>query len=307
METLLHRHLGHANQQGWSVESKADFFKKAATKNLKTGSHIWETIRTWVLETQTVRETKEQENKVKSKPLPLSVRLQKGYVKEDVLKHPAEAVLHSAWRHCTLREAKARVTEDIFNRERAVRQEGRKRKAPGEETVPEEAWDVVTPTVAKGQKRDKASAKAVAKATAKGEKDASAKTLEKERAKQDKINDRISTFSAKATGPLVRATKACRALLAPTTKFNLGEDALQSLRQAIERGEAWNKEAVEARSLVERSKGAKVQELSFSPQDVKHFSKTTAEPVEGAESRQIEKTTAAAAAAEAEKKWETFF
>ena len=141
----------------------------------------------------------------------------------------------------------------------------------------------MTPTVAREQKRDKASAKAVAKATAKGEKDASAKTLEKEWAKQDKINDRISTFSAKATGPLVRATKACRALLAPTTKFNLGEDALQSLRQAIERGEAWNKEAVEARSVVERSKGtgAKVQELSFSPQDVKDFSKTTAEPVEG--------------------------
>ena len=86
MESLLHRHLGPSNQQGWSVESKADFFKKAATEHLKTGSHTWETVRTWVIEAQTVRETSEQCNQVKSKALPLTVWLQKGYAKEDVEK-----------------------------------------------------------------------------------------------------------------------------------------------------------------------------------------------------------------------------
>ena len=310
METLLHRHLGPANQQGWSVESKADFFKKAATADLTTGSHSWETVRTWVIETQTVRETKEQENQVKSKSLPLSVWLQKGYVKEDALKYPVEDDPHLGplysvpVKSCTLREAKARVTEEIFSRERAARQTSRKRKAPaGEDTVPEEAWDVVTPVPAKGHPCGKASAKAAAKkAAAKGEKDASAKTLEKERAKQEKINDRISTFSAKATGPLVKATKACRALLGPATKLNLGEDAAQSLRQAIERGEAWNKEAVNAQSLVERIKGtgAKVEELSFSPQDLKDYSKTTADLLKELRARvKAEKAKATKAAKEA--------
>ena len=312
LETLLHRHLGPANEQGWSVESKADFFKKAATEDLKTGSHTWETVRTWVIETQTVRETKEQENKVKSKSLPLSVWLQKGYVKEDVLKYPVEDDPHLGplysvpVKSCTLREVKGRVTEEIFNRERAARQASKKRKAPaGEETVPEEAWDVVTPAAAKGQPLAKASAKAAAKATAKAEKDASGKTLEKERARQEKVNDRIATFAAKATGPLVRATKACRALLGPVTKLNSSEDAVLSLRQAIERGEAWNKEAVDAQSLVERIKGtgAKVEELSFSPQDLKDFSKATADLLKEVRGRvKAEKAKAKDAAAEAEKK-----
>ena len=306
METLLHRHLGPASQQGWSVESKVDFFKKAATAELKTGPHSWETVRTWVIETQTVRETSEQENRVKSKSLPLSVWLQKGYDKEDVLKYPVEddpnlGPLYSVpVKSCTLREVKARVTEEVFHRERAAK----KRKAPaGEDACPEESWDVVTPVAAKGQPRGgKAAAKRV---TAKGEKEASGKTLERERAKQDKINDRISTFSAKATGPLVRATKACRALLGPADKLNLGEDALQSLRQAIERGEAWNKEAVAAQSLVERVKGtgAKVEELSFSPQDLKDFSKTTADLLKELRGRvREEKDKAKEAAKEAENK-----
>lgn len=126
METLLHRHLGPANQQGWSVESKVDFFKKAATADLKTGAHSWETVRTWVIETQTVRETSEQENRVKSKS---SVWLEKGYAKEDALKYPVEddpnlGPLYSVpVKSCTLREAKARVTEEVFNRERAARNE----------------------------------------------------------------------------------------------------------------------------------------------------------------------------------------
>lgn len=281
MESLLHRHLGPSNQQGWSVESKADFFKKAATEHLKTGSHTWETVRTWVIEAQTVRETSEQCNQVKSKALPLSVWLQKGYAKEDVEKYPSEddPILGTLFsvpvKSCSLREVKAKITEQIFNRERAAKSEGKKRKATGDDDVQEEAWDILTPAPAKEQKKGKAAAKAASKVG----KEASGKTLERERAKQEKINDRISTFSAKATGPLVRATKACRALLAPADKFHLGEDALQSLRQAIERGEAWNKEAVAAQSLVERVKGtgAKVEELSFSPQDLKDFSKTTAD------------------------------
>ena len=191
METLLHRHLGPSNQQGWSVESKADFFKKAATENLKTGSHTWETVRTWVIEAQTVRGTSEQCNEVKSKALPLSVWLQKGYAKEDVEKYPSEddpnlGKLYSVpVKSCSLREVKAKITEQIFNRERAAKSEGKKRKAPGDDDVQEEAWDIVTPAPAKEQKKSKAAAKAATKVG----KEASGKTLERERAKQEKIND----------------------------------------------------------------------------------------------------------------------
>ena len=309
MEQLLHRHLGPSNQQGWTVESKADFFKKAATESLQTGGHSWETVRTWIIEAQTVRETMEQENRVKSKALPLSVWEQKGYTKEDVLKFPSEedanlGTLYSVpVKSSSLREVKAKITEQVFNRERAARGAAPKRKAAealGDASTAE-AWDVVTPP-APTSKEGKG-AKAV-----KVEKEASGKALEKERAKQEKINERTGTNAAKATGPLVRATKACKSLLAPAAKFQLGEDALKSLQQAIDKGEKWNKEAVEIQSLVERTKGtgAKVSELSFAPNDLKIYTKATNELLKDLRGRlkkeRTEAAEAAKAAAEAEAK-----
>ena len=303
MEQLLHRHLGPSDQQGWTVESKADFFKKAATESLQTGRHSWETVRTWIIEAQTVRETMEQENRVKSKALPLSVWEQKGYAKEDILKFPSEENVHLGTlysvpvKSSSLREVKAKITEQVFNRERTARGGAQKRKASDAvgDGDAAEVWDVVTPqaptsTGSKG-------AKAV-----KVEKESSGKALEKERAKQDKINDRTGTNAAKATGPLVRATKACKGLLAPAAKFGLGEDAIKSLKQAIDKGEGWNKEAVEVQSLVEKTKGtgAKVPELSFAPSDLKVFTKATNELLKDLRGRlKKEKDKAAAAAQEA--------
>ena len=77
LETLLYRNLGSSDRQGWSVESKTDFFKKAAS--LEIGNYTWATVKTMVVEAQATRLVKEQSNKVSAQSLPLGVWLKQGW------------------------------------------------------------------------------------------------------------------------------------------------------------------------------------------------------------------------------------
>ncbi len=115
METLLHRHLGHANQQGWSVESKADFFKKAATENLKTVT-FGKQSELGCLRLRPSERRRSKRTKWRASRCLCLCGCRKATWRKmcwsTLLKLYSVPV-----KSCTLREAKARVTEEIFNRE----------------------------------------------------------------------------------------------------------------------------------------------------------------------------------------------
>ena len=89
LESLLYRNLGSVEQQGWTTQGRADFFKKSV-ETMSTGRYSWETVRTLVVEVQTEERVREQINKVRAKALPLNVWVAKGYEEAAVKKFPSE-------------------------------------------------------------------------------------------------------------------------------------------------------------------------------------------------------------------------
>ena len=80
LELLLYRHLGSSEKQGWSVDSRTDFYRSSTA--LEVAGCRWSTVKTMLVESQATRLVKEQENRVTAKSLPLSVWIKKGYDEE---------------------------------------------------------------------------------------------------------------------------------------------------------------------------------------------------------------------------------
>lgn len=272
MESMLYRHLGSADEQGWSTESRADFFRKTAS--LQTGQFNWETVRTIVVQTQSVQRIKEQGNKVSAKALPLGVWLTKGWAKEHVEQFPAEKdpLLGQLYavpvKETTMKELRRLVEEEIEKKEQAAKKmKSNKRKGEEEQ---EEEWDVVVPSASKGEGQPRKAAKAAAKASAK-----EAKTLEKERAQQEKSNGQVSELAARAAGVLSKTLKSLQSCVQQCNRANTEPERLPDLKDAITRCEEWNGKAAHLLGLAAATKGsgAKLPSLPFDSKDLTDFVK----------------------------------
>ena len=154
LESLLFRHFGAAESQGWTTQGHADFFKKSA-ETMVNGRFQWETVRALMVQTLTVQKIREQTKKVQSKSLPLAVWVQLGYTKQQVLQFPSE-------KDSILGEVYAiRVEEEISEKERAAKSKGKRKADDGED------WDIVQET--KPAKASKAQKELSGKDAAKAE------------------------------------------------------------------------------------------------------------------------------------------
>ena len=274
METLLYRHLGPADQQGWSAAGRDDFFRKSA--RLETGNYRWETVRTMVIECQTVERVREEGNKVKAKALPMDVWLAKGYAREAVLQFPSGdcPILGPLYavpvKETTLKEIKRAVEQEVQRKEQAAKSKG-KRKQEGEE---DDQWDVV-PEQAKGSSKGAAKAPKVSGRC----EEKNAKSLEKEREKQEKRNTEMSAFAARAAAALSKNLKQLESVLAQCNKANIDSEDVEAAKQAHARAATWNKAAGEMLGVATATKGtgAKLPELKFGNKDLSEYCKATVE------------------------------
>ena len=267
MEAMLFRHLGSSDQQGWSTEARGIFFRK--TVALQTGQFNWETVRTMIIQSQSVQRIKEQGNKVSAKALPLGVWLTKGWTKEHVEQFPAETdpILGQLYsipvKETTMKEIWRLVEEEIEKKEQAAKKmKAGKRKGEEEQ---EEEWDVVVPSAPTADGQPRKVAKAAARASAK-----EAKTLEKERAQQDKSNGQVSELAARAAGMLSKTLKSLQSGVQQCAKANIEPQGLVDLKDAITRCEEWNGKAAHLLGLAEATKGsgAKLPPLPFAAKDL---------------------------------------
>ena len=281
LETMLYRHIGGTEKQGWTVESRGDFFKKAAS--LETSAFTWETVRTMIIDTQATRHVKEQINKVKAKSLPLSVWVAKGYEESAVKQFPAETDPHLGQlyavpvKETSLAEIKALIHEELQKKEKeAVQDKNHKRKEPAD--TEEAPWDVVlkggtesagAPKMKKGKEAALTSAAAKAKAE---------KALKQETVKANKANEQMMLLAAKGAALLAKLIKSSNVLSQQAEKAKLeAPDKLDDLQKSIERGEQWNKSCVDALPLATAAKGtgACLPTLPFNGKDLQDYSKAT--------------------------------
>lgn len=282
METLLYRNLGGADKQGWTVESKGDFFRKAAS--LEHGTYTWNTVKTMIINTQTERRVKEQVNKVKSKALPLNVWLQQGYSESHVKQFPDEVcpimgqLFAVPVKETSLKEIRSLIEEEIQQKEKdAQKTKGSKRSAEGDAG---EDWDIVPhsgKTSAPAPKRSKTQGEGhnvSEKASAKAE-----KQFAKAAAKANKANDNTGQLAAKATAALTKSVKLSEQVMALCQKHAVtDEDPLKALQLAVTQGQEWNQAAVALLPLVSaaRGTGARLSSLPFTGKDLQEYCKATA-------------------------------
>eukprot|EP00435_Cladocopium_sp_Y103_P064976 s849_g26.t1 len=260
LETLLYRHLGSAESQGWSVDSRNDFFRRSTS--LDVAGCTWTTVKTLIVECQATRLIKEQSNKVTAKSLPLSVWVKKGWTEEAVKQYPAEedpnmGTLYAVpIKSTTMKEAKQLIEEQVERKEKEVLADKNKGKRARNETTEEGDWDVVPhqPTAEKSALRAASQA--------------------------NKANESMALLAAKSAGVLSKMLKASQGLQQQAQKANLVlPEALKSLEEAMERGNLWNKACVDALPLATAAKGtgARLADLPFTGKDLQDFTKATAE------------------------------
>ena len=277
LETLLYRNLGSSDRQGWSVESKTDFFKKAAS--LEIGNYTWATVKTMVVETQATRLVKEQSNKVSAQSLPLGVWLKQGWEEEHVKKFPAEEdpILGQLYavpvKETSMSEAKQFVEEQIQRKEKEA--QSNKRKPTETEASEQAAWDVVphqaqkVEAAASGKKAKTTGDSATAKAKAE-------KVLAKESLKADRANEQMTLLASKATGQLTKLLKSSQGLQAQAQKACVDDQQLlEALQKCMEVGTTWNRSCVDVLPLATKARGAgaRLESLPFTNKSLQEYLK----------------------------------
>lgn len=220
---------------------------------------------------ETVERVREECNKVKAKALPMDVWLAKGCAREAVLQFPREdcPILSPLYavpvKERTLKEIKRCVEQEMQRKEQATKSKGKRRRRG--------FWDVV-PEQAKGS--GKGAAKAPKVSGRREEKNE--KSLEKERAKQEKRNTDMTAFAARAAAALSKNLKQLESVLAQCNKANIDSEDVEAAKQAHARAATWNKAAGEMLGVATATKGtgAKLPELEFGNQDLSQYCKATA-------------------------------
>lgn len=304
LESLLYRNLGGEASQGWEGDGKAAFFQRLA-EDPQTGQYDWPSVRTLIIESQTISRTKSQCNKVTGESLPLSVWKARGYAEEAVVQFPSETCDKLGVLYClpvkatVMKDVRARVTAEVLQRERAA-----KERKDGKRTACAADLDVV-PTGASGNHHHEPAKRVkTEKSNAKTTK-AAEKQQVKDNKKLEKNNQALGAVASKASAALTRTVAALRSFLPVAEKTGLSEDDLVSLREAVKKGDDWKKEAVETLSRVTQCQGLPVPlpALSYSLKDMTDYCKTVGSLLKDA--RAQVKTIKAAAAAERKKEEET--
>lgn len=284
LETLLYRHLGSSEKQGWSVDSRADFFRRSTS--LPVAGCTWATVKTMIVECQATRFIKEQSNQVTAKSLPLSVWVRKGWTEEAVKKYPSEedpqqGTLYAIpVKSTTMKEARQLIEEQIQHKEKEVlanKTKGKRMDKDEEEGEPD--WDVVPHTpAARGEGPKAKKAKTATQTAAAKEKEG--KSALRAASQANKANETMALLAAKGTGVLSKLLKSSETLHQQAQKANLDlPEALQSLEEAMKRGHLWNKACVDALPLAAAAKGtgARLADLPFSGKDLQDYTKAAAE------------------------------
>lgn len=285
LELLLYRHLGSSEKQGWSVDSRTDFYRRATA--VEVAGCRWSTVKTMIVESQATRLVKEQENRVTAKSLPLSVWIKKGYDEEAVRKYPAEedenlGTLYAVpVKSVTMKEARQLIEEELQRKEKEVLQKNAKKVKRQDDDVDgceEEEWDVVPhrPAASGGQPKGK-KAKTDVNTAAATEK--ASKSAARAAAQANKANEQLTMLASKATGLLSRVLKATQTLLQQAEKAKLeGKQEVVDLKNSWERGTAWNKACVSALPLATAAQGtgARLDALPFTNKDLQDYAKATA-------------------------------
>ena len=285
LEMLLYRHLGPSEKQGWSIDSRTDFYRRSTAVDV--AGCTWSTVKTMIVESQATRLVKEQENRVTAKSLPLSVWVKKGYDEEAVKKYPAEedenlGKLYAVpVKSVTMKEARQLIEEELQTKEKEVLEKNAKKmKRQGDDAgaKEEDEWDVVPHISAAGggqpkgkkAKTDGNTAAASAKA---------AKSAAKATVSANKANEQLTMLASKATGLLSRLLKSTQTLLLQAEKAKLeASSEIEDLKSSWERGTAWNKASVSALPLATAAQGtgARLEALPFTSKDLQDYAKATA-------------------------------
>ena len=286
METMLYRYLGSSEKQGWSLDAKADFFRKAAALDEpQAGNFTWQTVKTLVIETQATRLVKEQSNEVVAESLPLGVWVTRGWDAEHVKQFPAEqddklGQLYAVpIKSTTMKDARQLIEEQLNKKEKEAVGSKRTHQNTDGEQQKKEDWDIVPHQVATRSEEPKAK-----KAKSQGNLSAAAKakaekSFQRESNKANKANEQLTLLASKATGTLARILKASGSLLQQVEKAQVGTaESVEALRNSVERGQAWNKACVDALPLATaaRGTGARLQALPFTAKDLQDYTKATA-------------------------------
>ena len=284
LETLLYRHLGSSEAQGWSVDARNDFFRRSTS--LEVAGLNWATVKTLIVECQATRFIKEQSNQVTAKSLPLSVWVRKGWTEEAVKQDPSEEDPHQGTLYAvpvkstTMKEARQLVEEQLQQKEKEVLANKKKgKRAAKDEDTEEQEWDVVPhKPAASGEGPTAKKAKTGTPSAAAKEK--AEKSALRAASQANKANEAMALLAAKSTGVLSKLLKSSQALQQQAQKANLDlPEALKSLEEAMERGNVWNKACVDALPLATAAKGtgARLADLPFSGKDLQDYTKATAE------------------------------
>ena len=228
LQTMLYRNMGPMQHQDWTEDSKANFFRRAAAKELAGAK--WETVRTLLTDCLTVQHLEERGAEVNAESLPLSVWITKGYEAEAVKQFPAEKcpklgqLYAIPVRTDTWKDVHRKLTEEVLSKELAVKkQKGCKR--PRED----DPWDIIP-----------LQAPAAAAQSNKKEKTEKAVDPEKQKAREaskaDKSNQVQGALASKSIPILMRVCQGCEATLAKArTLSGLDADDVTAVEEALKK------------------------------------------------------------------------
>ena len=291
LQTTLYRHVGPAPLSDFSVDDKAKFYAKCNEAPVSE-RYQWKTLRSVLITRMISKRICEQEQKVTSKALPLSVWVKQGWEETAVLACPSEedpvlGLLYTVpVKVDTIREVHQKIEERISELERAMAEKktDKKRKAQ-EEQEPEQELEVGSEPTVVVQGGRKGVAKKKAARGAESQETGSAKTqraLATEKAKTDKANQSSADLAARALSSCTSFLKSFSAVLRQLESLKLPKDSV--LTDAVAELNSWRKAATELLSLHEASKGTGVPlaSLPFNALELKERQKLWSELLAGA-------------------------
>ena len=272
LQTMLYRKLGPMEHQDWTQESKANFFRRAADKNL--AGRDSPVVRTLLTDCLTVRHLEERGAEVNAESLPLSVWVTKGYSEDAVKQFPAEECpklgqLYSIpVRKDTWRDVHSKLTSEVLVKERAVKKRKGDKKSPKEDV-----WDVVEVAEAAPAQPNK---KVKVEQDPNKAKACEEKAKQRAEAQAEKANKVQETLAAKSLPVWMRVCQGCEMALAKAKSLHVdvGPQFTEPVEEALTKCKPWLQAASDMVSVANKTaKGVQLQPLPFSAEEVQTHSK----------------------------------
>lgn len=270
----LRRGLGDKSElQALEPEEQRKFFQRLQKEKAAQGGSAlpWVTVRAQLITTLTTKQVTSNEAKVKTKSLPLSVWLARGWEKEIVEGCPSEKdealgtlVYRVPVKSQTWKEAHHEIQERILRQEKDMTQKrGKKKPADGDD----EEMDVPEPPKSQGQKAERAEENAEKKALQLAKKTAG-------------VNGKVAMTAAKSVGILSSDLQAV-SKLKNRIQQEIPEGILETTTKSLEQLSAWTGACKQAMQLAEKAEVQSGQQaqppLDFDLNEVKMLHKTCVE------------------------------